>query len=90
MEALFGEIPHLEFAQVLLRPSGERQLVLKPKHAIDIRDHAQDGSDLVSDLLWRAKDVRVVLHELAHASQPRQSARDLVPFFFLIGYKELT
>ncbi|MCY1220149.1 hypothetical protein D9M72_321510 [compost metagenome] len=78
-QALFGVVPDLVRAGTLVRAQRQLDLhVLEAKVVVDRERQLVEGLGLRHDLLFRAEDVRIILHKAAHAHQPVQRARRLV------------
>ncbi|MNS68801.1 hypothetical protein D3C72_1020910 [compost metagenome] len=78
-QAFLGVVPDLVRAGALF--GAQRQLhrnVLEAEVVVDRERQFVEGLGLRHDLLFRAEDVRIILHKAAHAHQPVQRARRLV------------
>lgn len=68
------QFPGLVRTDAALGPGGHGHLVLETEEVHQVADQMDDAQNLAFQLLGRAKDVRVVLGELAHAQQAVQHA----------------
>ena len=62
-----------DFPKELLRPGGESELIGEAKDTVHVLEEVKATLHLGPDLVWHAEDVRIILLEPPHSSQPSQS-----------------
>merc|ERR1711920_397330 len=77
-QLLLGTVPKLNAAKRLLGPCAERECELKTKYTVDVEDKLESRGDLILDLFFGAKDVRIVLLEPAHSGKASQGAAQFI------------